>query len=505
MTDNLAINPILLPPVGPGAMETWSQIWVDQWESQVPRDVQLEHLAQGIASIELKRPGIDLRWRYYLGEHDNTIMADDLAHLERHFGVSVATMFTNYCALLVNAPLARLTIAGWKGPQMHIDSAERIWDFNALDLESEEIHRHALVGGEAYVIVWYGTDSQGNTIPGKFDVTLQDERTMHMIYRTTRRNDPLVAVKCWQDGDRWRAILYYETEIVRLVTRQLGKNPQCPHDVNEFKRDPQDPGGPHTFGAVPVVRFARTFEGHSKLSDAIPVQDRINKLTADKIIAAEFGAYPQRYALTHETPPAKRARSGPGNILLLAPTTIDPQPGGNHEPAETKVGQFPTTPLGNYDETIQREVEAFFTLAELPRHLLVSPTAMMTGEAIKADEGPMVAAVQGYIKLFSAAWKQVMGLCGSKIDDVAWDSIEVHNEETQANVFSVLTQAGVPPRLAAEYALGWPQDMLDQLPAKPVLQPGAASLGSGGRNPNPVDASQQQQPQANQNDPTDQT
>ena len=243
-----------------------------------------------------------------------------------------------------------------------------------------------------------------------------------------------------------------------------------------FGPDPQDPGGPHGMGQVPVVRFSRNFQGRSRLDDAIPIQDRINKLTADKIVAAEFGAFPQRWALTHDEPPDRALRAGPGAVWTFAPTSVDPEPGGAREPATTSVGQFPTTQLGNYDSTIQREVEAFFTLAELPRHLLVSPTGLLTGEAIKADEGPMVAAVRGWIKAFTAAWKQVMDLAGATVDDVAWQSVEVHNEMTQAEVYVALTQGGFPPQLAAQIALDLPQDMLDQLPATPVLQPGAGQL-----------------------------
>ena len=99
---------------------------------------------------------------------------------------------------MVDAPLARLTVSGFKGPAYKVKQADNLWDQNALELESEEIHRHAMVGGEGYVIVWPTLDPSGQPIPGQFDITLQDERTMHMVYRSARRNDPLMAAKVWR-------------------------------------------------------------------------------------------------------------------------------------------------------------------------------------------------------------------------------------------------------------------------------------------------------------------
>lgn len=432
------------------------------------------HLLRAIAAMEWKRPYIERRWRYYVGEHDEKVLSPKFRETWHKFS-EARSLFTNWCALVVDAPLSRLSIQGWKAPKSEsaINRAKALWEANALDLESEEVHRHAMVSGEAFVIVWPRIDQDGQRVAGVYDISLQDETTMHVEYETRRRNDRSWAAKVWQDGRRWRAILYYPDEIVKLVTQELGENPQCPRDPEAFGVDFSDPGGPHDFGSVPVVRFSRDFAGRSKLDDVIPIQDRVNKLVADKLVAAEFGAFPQRWVLSNDGPPPEALRAGPGSVWNIPPKSTSEESG---EEADTRVGQFPTTDLGNYDRTIQAEVNALFSVAQLPRHLLIDPGVATSAEAIKADEGPMVAAVRGYLNLFSAAWTDVMTLCGVRVESPAWQSVEVHNLTTESQAFQFLTQAGMPPRLAAEISMDLPEDKLALLPESPVLQPGANTL-----------------------------
>lgn len=441
-----------------------------------PMDLLHAHLAIALHSIAAKRPGIDRRWNYYLGRHSEKALTKKFADLARQTDLS--TMFSNYCALPVDAPLSRLHVEGFKG---NSEVARRVWDENDLDLEAEEVHRHALCAGESYVIVWPRLDVETGEPDGQvYDVALQDARNMHVEYASRRRRDRAWAAKVWLDGDRWRAILYYPDEIVRLQTRAGNPPGECPRDPDPFLLDELDPGAPHDFGVVPVVRFSRYFDAHSKLDDVIPIQDRINKLTADRIVAGEFGAFPQRYALTNDDPPPAALRGGPGSLWAIPPTSVSSEGG---EEAKTEIGQFASTDLSNYDRTIQSEVNALFSIAQLPRHMLVNPGVAPSAQAVLADEAPMVANVRGYRDMFSAAWEDTLALCGVKVE-IVWKDIEVHNELTTAQTLRELTTAGLPLDLAARVALDLPQEDLDRLAKLPVPpQPGAGLPGQAGQPP----------------------
>lgn len=487
----MAIDPQILTqvapgPGGPNLIELETPFY---WQPSKSQDEFHQDLAIAIRAMALKRPDLDRRWSYYKGHHDEKILSEKLRQVIRRHP-QVTTMFTNYCRLAVEAPLSRLEITGWKGKDAV--TAQDLWDDNDLDLEAEEIHRQALVAGEAFVIVWPRIPNPDDLLAPPdagptLDIAVQDARNCHLQYGARRRRAQLWGCKVYLDNEVpepiWRAILYYPTEIIRLRTEP--NLPQPPLDADVFYVDGDDPGGPHTLGMVPMVRIARYFDGDSRMDDVVPIQDRINKLTADKVIAGEFGAFPQRWVLSNDDPPDAVLRAGPGSVWVMSPSSVNPEGG---EEARTQVGQFPTTELSNYDGTIQREVNALFTVAQLPRHLLVDPGVAPTGEAIKADEGPFVTTVRGYQRVLQAAWVDLMKLCGLADAMPVWKDIEAHNELTSAQTFQTLCMAGMPLAMAAEIAMDLPQEQLDELAKLPVLpQPGAGLPGQSEQPPPPAE------------------
>ena len=450
------------------------------WYPVRPLDLVRSHLEVALRQIQAKRLLLDRRWTYYLGHHSEKVLSKKLLEVVQR-SAQITSLFTNYCSLVVDAPLARLRVTGWHGNQADIDVADALWEDNDLDLEAEEIHRHAICAGEVFVTVWARSDpdtgeavydDEGNLV---YDIALQDSRNIHLEFHSRRRRDRAWAAKVWLDHGRWRAVMYYPDEIIRMVAEPPATPPgPCPQDPLDFSLDMDDPGSPHSFGAVPVVRFSRSWDGRSRLDDCVAVQDRINKLTADKIVTAEFMAYPQRWALTNDDPPADALRAGPGGVWVIAPSSQSSI--GGPETATT-VGQFPSANLANYDNTIRQEVNAFFTIAQLPRHLLIDPGVSPSAQAVLADEAPLVASVRGYRDMFSASWEDVFELLGLDIEPV-WQDIEVHNELTAAQTMRELTTSGLPLRMAAQFALNLDEEALAELDALPVPpQPGAGVPG----------------------------
>ena len=60
-----------------------------------------------------------------------------------------------------------------------------------------------------------------------------------------------------------------------------------------------EPVAPNEYGLIPMFHFRSSRRGpKSQLANVIEPQDMINKLLSDMMVAAEFGAFPQRYVIS---------------------------------------------------------------------------------------------------------------------------------------------------------------------------------------------------------------
>lgn len=427
---------------------------------QVRRD-----LDTALAALRERGDRIAKRWRYYDGDHPQLWLTE---RFRRAFGnLFQGQLADNYCQLAVDAVVSRLQVTGWEPreetaleeaaedgtePADAGDAAMACWLDNNLDLDQEELWRAAQAAGEAYLIVWPRTDEQGQAVTGRrgaplYDVVVNDARNVY-LHTSPSGRERRWAAKVWKDADAkcWRATLYYPTEVVRLRTRDLNTGSSTgPAKASAFMLDPADSGGATPFSkpGVCVFRFAADRKGRSRLDRLMAVQDKLNKLSANKMVAAEFMAWPQRYVLGGGDIPDDALRPSPGAFLQL-------DPGGNTEDgdaAPTKVGEFSAAQLSNYDGAYQAELDKLFTLAPLPRHLMVNPGADPSGAAITADEGPFVAVVTDAAQMYGGSLADVMELLG--YDAVPqWADAEVANGEGTARELLLLTQAGVPVEAA---------------------------------------------------------
>lgn len=434
------------------------------------------HLRHALKCLKAKRYLIDLMWAYYDGDHPALWLT---TKLQDTFGARLATnLQDNFCDLAVDALVHRLNVSGWadreepgetanpagtpEGQEVETDeatdlaeamAAEAVWSDNDLDMEQEDLYRHSMIAGSAYAIVW---PRQG----GGYDIAANDARTVHVEYGSLKRTDRKWAAKVWWDSDRgvWSAVLYYPDRIVRLTGDKSQRADATDLDPDRFGLDPQDAGGPHAFGKVPVVPFDRRRNGPSRLKSLVPIQDKINKLASNKMVAAEFGAFRQRYFLTTQNLDSQSLRNSPDHAIVLDPGLTD---------SRTQVGEFDATPLANYDQSIDAEIDKFFTVALLPRALRHGSSTRVpaTGEGIKADEGPFVALADSYVKRFSAAWTDVMELCGLNVEPV-WAETHVNSDLGTGQTVKAYTDAGAPlPIVLAKYA-GWTEQEVDEVRAE---------------------------------------
>ena len=424
-----------------------------------------------IAEIRKKTIDINRMYDYYYGDHPQVWLTDKIRSM---FKALADQMPENYCGVAIDAPLRRLRVTGFTSlvnaeetaqvdenaptQAMSVDdiAVQAEWAKNRLDRKQKSVYRSAMVAGEGYLFVWPSDE-------GGYDITYNDARLVH--WHTTDGEVDHVA-KVWLDESeaRWRAwILYDSGDSIRLRGINQIKSGASRTDIPEagkFEVDPDDPGGPHGFDRVPVFRFAEDEETRcSRLKSLTPQQDKINKLESNKMVAAEFGAFKQRAYLTTQAIDKESVKQEPDHAIHL-------HPGGDSELGEapTSIFEFSATDLSNYDNTKQTEINAFFTIANLPRHLMINPGASPSGAAITADEGPFVELILDMHEWIGATWRELWGMLGYDVEPT-WKNPKTDDDQATANTVKTMTDAGVPVDLAVRKYANWDGDEIDQLQA----------------------------------------
>jgi hypothetical protein len=128
---------------------------------------------------------------------------------------------------------------------------------------------------------------------------------------------------------------------------------------------------PHDLGVVPIIPLENNpslkIGGRSDVAPIIPIQDALNKLVMDMIIASEFASFGQRWATGIEIPKDPVTGRPIGEERFLASvsrlwTSEDP---------DTKFGQFPESDLGNYVKAIEMMIQHVAAITRTPPHYLL--------------------------------------------------------------------------------------------------------------------------------------
>lgn len=231
--------------------------------------------------------------------------------------------------------------------------------------------------GEAYALVWAdpGTDDG-------LKVTVEHPATTIVEFDPSDHRVRRAALKAWADDGVDYAIVYLP-DSVHWYERQ-GKGPWQGRSV-----------GPNPLGVVPVVPLVNRpqlmpYEGRSEIADVTAIQDRINATIFNRLLAAEFTAFRQRWVTGIEIP-------------------TDPETGAPVEPfkhavnrlwisedPETKFGEFGETGLGPYIGAVEADVQHIAAITRTPPHYLLGQSgAFPSGEPVAVSE-PVLTANRGW-------------------------------------------------------------------------------------------------------------
>lgn len=428
---------------------------------------RLELLVSMLNELDTRAKTLRVYDRYYRGDQP---LAFASVKFRQAFGGLLDNFADSWCPLVVDAVEERLNVNGFRfGEDTSADrDAWTLWQTAGLDAGSQLLHTESLVNGVAYGMVWPGASP--DVAPS---VTVEHPEQVLVRTSSLDRRVRLAAVKRWtgDDGHAW-ANLYLPTAVYKYRSSSPAVNGTT-HDgtgVSGWARR-NTPGEewplPNPLGVVPVVPFVNRPrlllpDGESELHNVLSLQDAVNKLTADLLVASEYGAFRQRWATGLDVPTDQDA--------TLPDGTPNPNYGKPVEPfsvavdrlwwsenPETRFGDFSETNLGGYVSAIELMVQHVASQTRTPPHYFyLGGGQPPSGESIKSAETGLVAKVKRKQRHYGEAWEELMRLVFLAAGDTAragvvnaetlWGDPESRTEGEHVDAALKRKALGVPAR-----------------------------------------------------------
>lgn len=370
--------------------------------------------------------------RYYRGDHDLAFATEKFANA---FGSLFREFALNLCPAICDAVRDKLRITGFSvadtggdaivkegvfgvgrtlpdgrvsvrtgGP--HSDS-ERIWDANRMHLRSGQLHKEALINGDAYIIVWPDASGRAAMYPNRAAscVVFYDEEVPGKIVR---------AAKYWLTHDnRTRLNIFYPDRIERYISQKQSETPANSKDLVPVSGDRHRTSDleagitPNPFGVVPVFHFANNGDigslGVSELAAAMPIQDGLNKSVLDMLVAMEYSAYRQRWVAGIEV----ETDSSTGELIAPFKAGVD------HlwisENPDARFGDFESANLEQFLKVKDGFRIDMASVTGTPLHYLQPQTkSVPSGESLRRAETRFLSKVRDRQAAFGQVWADAM-------------------------------------------------------------------------------------------------
>lgn len=413
---------------------------------------------------------------YYEGDQDLSFASEKF---KEHFGGMLKELSVNICGVIVQAMVERMKVQGISVPTNEEDpnkpqrafdeDAWAMWQRNSLDARSQEHHTGTATTGYGYMTVWGDGDDRAV-------ITVEDPLQMIVAYGSGTPRRRAAALKRWID--EWTgfefATLYLPDTIHRFKSTNASQQVngvysfQPAQDVSWVPRgDEAEQVIDNPLGAVPVVEFLNDptvrGEGRSEIASIIPIQDAINKLVCDMILASEFAAWPQRVLMGVEPIIDKD-----GKPVAPFKASIDRVWALGNENA--KAMQFQAADLTNYVKSKESLLQDAAFISRTPRHYFMQSGQAPSGDSIKGGETGLVAKVKDRQVPHSESYEEVTRLGflieGEKAKalvldaEVKWKDPEYRTEGELTDAVIKQFQANLIPWEFAVDRLGYsPQDM----------------------------------------------
>jgi hypothetical protein len=297
-------------------MDTLSQIQERLVNLQIVRDAWS-------SDVKVRGDKVALARRYVDGDHDGNMTAEMRAAL-RVSGDSELNI--NYMDLVVSAMADRLRVKGIDAvtpvmlergqPNPAQDWVNSVLDVNRFDGLQMFLHRSTLEDGDSYVLVDW--DNASKRVRMTHELAYDGSEGMTVIHERSDRRKVAAAVKVWSltgkaYADTIRVNVYFDDRIEKYVsnggTLSIYEDPNDPPELRTpegYVRWTMMDGTPI---GVPVVQFSNqqrgmTGFGISRIENAIPLQNILNRVVHSTVMTQELTGFPIRMLVGVAAPKA---------------------------------------------------------------------------------------------------------------------------------------------------------------------------------------------------------
>ncbi|MER6485753.1 phage portal protein [Streptomyces virginiae] len=330
---------------------------------------------------------------------------------------------TNWTSLVIDSPTERLGVDGFRfgedkgesSAKAADEDANRIWQENEMDADSDLVHYGAMSQRRAFVLVERGDD-------GRPVLTHETPRQVAVEHAQGNRRKLAAGLKLWRDdwtGDT-RATLWLPDKIHHFTTSSA--TPTFALRANELRAwdawilpNQEENTAANTLGAVPLVPFInrrnRRPEGFAEHEDVLTIQNRINLSLINLIAAMKYGAFRQRWAAGLEVD------EDPMTGQKIQPFQLDIRKLWTTADHEVKFGEFASTDLMPYVRAVEAAVQDLAAVSRTPPHYLIGAVVNVSGSALTQAEAGLVSKVRDRQRNFGESWESVMRLAFRVLGD----------------------------------------------------------------------------------------
>jgi hypothetical protein len=429
---------------------------------------------------------------YYRGEHPLNFASKEF---KEFFGKRYSRFSDNWCAVVADAPVERLTVTGVKpfGVDRADEESWRVWMANGLDADSQLGFLGAGNAGRSFALVWNADNGPTPT------VTFEDASQAIIAYRAGSRRERVAALKWWQDGSVEYVTLYTADELWKFERslQQQTKTPGMAAVDDEIRgwqlRDTGDEKNPQVnpMGDVPMIEVPNrpllVGEPISDIAGVMAMQDAINLIWAQLLTASDFASFAQRVVLGAEMPKIPILDST-GKVIGQRPVDLNKFAIDRVlwvEGENAKIAEWAANDLTNYTAVLEVAVGHIAAQTRTPSHYLIGKMANLSGDALIAAETGLVKKCQEKQLWYGQGLREMFALIARAQDNhakadmlsaggVMWADAESRNQAQLADSLVKLKTVGFPFEwLAQRYGLTPPEisELMDMREAEAAQDP----------------------------------
>lgn len=409
---------------------------------------------------------------YYDGNHPIKI---DWAAWRLAFGGRVSPLADNWCRIVVDASVELLRVEGFRyGQTLEADAdAWAMWQANRLDQESIQGHTEAVKCGQAFVMV--APPAVGEQWPL---ITIEHPTQMVVEHMPGMRRTVIAALKRWRDEDGYIQVVMMARD---AVASWRSRRPYPEGSDSAKPQWEQTSAQPNLLREVTVFPLENNPDlldgGISDLDPMLPLQDSVNVIASDMLVASKHGAFKQKWSTGIPIP-----KNADGSVNRQAALKNAMSELAMAEKADARFGQFEATELANYVDGLRYLRTEIAALTRTPPHYILGEIVNASGDALTAAQAGLVAKTQRKILDFGETWEDAIA-CGFRMigdprgrqtdSESIWANPERQSDAQLLDAAVKAQQLGVPLEVIwARYLNASPQQIsqwagLANLPARP--------------------------------------